>query len=70
MGMSTLVTLRQHVTLFFICCGLRDCEIAHLMGVKESTIKKRVLVLCDLYTARNRTHLAAMALRANLEWPT
>lgn len=53
----------RHVeTLRLICEGYTNAEIGRQMFVGEETIKSRVKVLLRHFGARNRWHLAALAV--------
>lgn len=53
----------RHIeTLRLICEGHTNAEIGVLMFVGEETIKSRVKVLLRHFGARNRWHLAALAI--------
>lgn len=57
------MTPALHEALVLVCEGIRDCQIADRLGITEVAAKDRVRRLLSLYAARNRTHLAALAIR-------
>lgn len=52
---------RQLDTLFLICKGLRNAEIATQLQVAERTVKGYVAQLLLIFDVTNRTELAARA---------
>lgn len=57
------MTADLYETLKLVAQGLPNAEVALRLGVGESAVKDRVLVLRRRFGARNRTHLMALCHR-------
>lgn len=57
---------RQVDTLFLICKGLRNAEIATQLQVSERTVKGYVAQPLLIFDVTNRTELAARAFETNV----
>lgn len=49
-------------TLRLVCCGLTNKEIAERTHYSHDTIRGRTQALLAIFNARNRAHLAALAV--------
>lgn len=65
-GMRSLepdkLTPKLHRTLVLLTHGHTDREIAGRIFYSEESVKDQVKALCAVFSARNRTHLAALAV--------
>lgn len=52
----------MHRTLLLICHGYSNAEIAERTNYALDTVRDRVKGLLAIFCARNRTHLAALAV--------
>lgn len=59
----TRMTMRRHWVLAGVAAGLSNPAIAQQLGLSSETVKRQVSLLLDMYGARNRTHLVALAYR-------
>lgn len=55
---SDALKRRHREILFFVCKGLRNAEIAGLLGISERTVKGYVSQLFLIFDVSNRTELA------------
>lgn len=58
------LTAREVSVLDHLCRGLANKEIAIALSIAEATIKVNIRTLCRAFGARNRTHLALLAVGA------
>lgn len=54
---SSLIPPRQRETLYYICLGLTNSEIAQEMGIDEVTVKTYIRHLLRSLNVNNRTQL-------------
>jgi DNA-binding NarL/FixJ family response regulator len=58
------LTPRMEEILPFVCRGYTNAEIGERVFASEETVKSYVKRLLDYFQARNRTHLAALAVES------
>jgi DNA-binding CsgD family transcriptional regulator len=58
---------RQREVLRLVCKGLRNAEIADLIGVKERTVKSYLAQLFIIFDVTNRTELVGIFADPELE---
>ena len=46
--------------------GLTNAEIATMLGIRQDSVKKLVMAVCEKIGASNRTEAAVIALRKHL----
>lgn len=57
------MTLQMRYTLLLVASGLTNRQIGEELHIGTETARIRVRRLLSIYGARNRTHLAAIAIR-------
>jgi two-component system nitrate/nitrite response regulator NarL len=60
---------RQKDVLRLVCKGLRNSEIASVIGLRERTVKLYVSQLFMIFDVTNRTELVGLFASPNLELP-
>lgn len=60
--MHPSLTPRMREVLALVCEGYTNAEIGKRIGCSEETVKSHVKRLLDYFQARNRAHLAAIAV--------
>lgn len=64
--MEIALTLRERHVLILLCDGATNEQIAHGLGISTETVAKHLTTIRRKLQTRNRTELAAVALRRNL----
>ncbi len=60
------LTARQLEILEAVTRGLTNAEIATMLGIRQDSVKKLVMAVCEKIGASNRTEAAVIALRKHL----
>ena len=60
------LTPRQAEILASVTKGLTNADIARLLGIRESSVKEHVNLICEKLGAANRAEAVAIALRRHL----
>jgi len=58
------LTYREKQVMRLVCEGLRDHEIAWVLGVSKHTVNSHVRRILHVLKARNRTHAVAVYVRS------
>ncbi|PYG28232.1 helix-turn-helix transcriptional regulator [Pelagimonas varians] len=64
--LRTRLTDKQSELIRLVGMGLLDKQIAHQLGISFSAVRQRLAAVQQKTGARNRAHLAAMAMRIDL----